>query len=101
MKDEIPDLLDSLAKRLCARRALKPLWRFLGAYFSINGLTDGWHQCYDALRDLRSLCGSDLQADELRDLNLLINKIGQMLEKQAFVEDLQNDITRSLPNTQA
>jgi hypothetical protein len=101
MNDEIPKLLESLAERLCARRALKPLWRFLGAYFSINGLTDGWHQCYNALRDVRALCGGDLQPDELSDLNLLINRIGQMLEKQGFVEDLQNDITRSFPTTEA
>ena len=96
MKDEIPQLLDSLAERFCERRALKPLWRFLSAYFSINGLTDGWEQCYDALRDVRSLCGGDLLPDEFKDLNLLINRIGQMLDKQAFIEDLQNDIMQGI-----
>jgi hypothetical protein len=82
MADDIPSLLDSIAIRLCERRALKPLWRFLSAYFSLNGLTDRWHDCYDALRDVRALCGNDLQPDKLRDINLLINKIGQLLEKQ-------------------
>jgi hypothetical protein len=84
MKDEIPQLFHSLAERFCERRALKPLWRFLSAYFSLNGLTDGWTQGYDALRDVRSLCRRELQPGEARDLNLLINRIGQMLDKQAF-----------------
>jgi hypothetical protein len=96
MKNEIPELFDSLAEKFCQRRALKPLWRFLSAYFSINGATDGWAQCYDALRDVRSLCGRELRPDEARDLNLLINRIGQMLAKQKFVEGLQNEITRDV-----
>ncbi len=96
MKDEIPQLLDSLAERFCERRALKPLWRFLSAYFSINGLTDGWEQCYDTLRDVRSLCGGDLRPDEAKDLNLLINRIGQMLDKQTLIRDIQNDIERGI-----
>jgi hypothetical protein len=53
-------------------------------------------RCYDALRDVRSLCGDDSNADELKDLNLLINRIGQMLDKRAFIEDLQNDITQNV-----
>ena len=89
---DIPALLDSVADRLCERRALQPLWRFLGAYFSLNGLTNGWHQCYDSLRDVRALCGDKLQPGELRDINLLINRIGQMLDKQEFIGELQEDI---------
>ena len=96
MNDNIPLLLDSLAARLCQRRALMPLWRFLSAYFSLNGLTDGWQQCYDCLRDLRALCGNDLQPDELRDVNVLINRIGQMLEKQELITGIQKDIAQSL-----
>jgi hypothetical protein len=97
MSDDIAKLLDSLADRLCQRRALKPLWRFLSAYFAPNGLTDGWAQCYDALRDVRALCGSELQPEERRDLDLLINRVGQLLTKHEFVQNLQNDIIRSLP----
>lgn len=99
MDDDIPQLLDSVAVRLCERRALKPLWRFLGAYFALNGLTDGWHDCYEALRDVRALCGSDLQPDELRDINFLINRIGQMLEKHDFLEELKGDIADAFPVT--
>ena len=96
MNEEITQLLNSLAERFCERRALKPLWRFLSAYFALNGLTDGWEDCYNSLRDVRSLCGSDLRPDEARDLNVLINRIGQMLDRQNFISELQSDIEHGI-----
>ena len=97
MNEEIPKLLDSLADRLWQRKALRPLWRYLTAYYSVNGMTDGWHQCYDSLRDFRALCRDDLQPDELQDTNLLINKIGVMLQRQETITELQQGIIDSFP----
>ena len=82
MNEEITKLFDSLIDRLWKRKALYPLWRLLTASYCLNGLTDGWHQCYDCLRDFRALCRDRLESDELHDTNVLINKIGQMLDKQ-------------------
>jgi hypothetical protein len=82
VNEEITSLLDSLANRLWQRKALYPLWRFLSAYYSLNGLTDGWNHCYDSLRDFRALCRDKLEPEELRETNLLINRIGQMLQRE-------------------
>ena len=82
MKTEIQKLMASLSERLCERKALKSLFRFLGAYFAINGLTDGWEDCLTALKDLRALCRDDLKPDELDDVNKLINLIHRMLDSR-------------------
>jgi len=95
MDAEIPKLLDSLVDRLWKRRALYPLWRFLSAYYSVNGLTDGWSLCYDTLKDCRALCRDKLSPEELQDLNLLINKIGQMLQKLETIGEIQQDIVKT------
>ena len=100
MNEEITTLLDSLVDRLWQRKALRPLWRFLGAYYSLNGLTDGWHQCYDGLRDFPHSVRDELQPDEIRDTNLLINRIGQMLQRQETIGEIQQDIIKSFPKDQ-
>jgi hypothetical protein len=97
VNEEIPKLLDSLADRLWQRKVLHPLWRYLSAYYSVNGMTDGWHQCYDCLRDFRALCRDKLQPDELQDTNSLINKIGVMLQRQETITELQQDIIDTFP----
>ncbi len=45
MNEEINTLLKSLADRFCERKALHCLFNFLPAFFSPNGLTDGWEEC--------------------------------------------------------
>lgn len=97
MNDEVPKLFDSLAARLCERKALKPLYHFLSAYFAINGLTDGWHSSYEELRLLRAMCRDQLAPDELRDVNTLINRIGRGLDRHVWLEDVKEDICKLLP----
>ncbi len=79
MNDEIPKLLESLADRFCNRRAYSCLLRFMPAYFSPNGLTDGWEDCHTALADTRALCRDELQPDEEKDLHRAMNIIDRML----------------------
>jgi hypothetical protein len=49
------------------------------AYFSPNGLTDGWHLCRDALKDTRALCKDDLKEDERKDIHHAIVILDKML----------------------
>lgn len=79
MNDELPKLLESLADRFCERRAYSCLLRFMPAYFSANGLTDGWEDCRTALADTRALCRDELTPDEERDLHRAMNHIDRML----------------------
>ena len=79
MNDELLKLLKSLADRFCERRAYSCLLRFMPAYFSPNGLTDGWEDCRTALADTRALCRDDLKSDEEEDLHRAMNIIDQML----------------------
>ncbi len=79
MNEELPKLLESLADRLCERRAYSCLLRFMPAYFAPNGLTDGWELCRTALADTRALCRDELESDEARDLHNAMNMIDRML----------------------
>jgi hypothetical protein len=62
----------------------------------LNGLTDGWHECYDALRDFRAACRDQLLPDELKDTNRLINRIGIMLDRQDTIASIQNSIIEDM-----
>ena len=77
--DEFWGIMNSVADRLCERRAYKCLLRFMPAYFSPNGLTDGWHLCRDALKDTRALCKDDLKEDERKDIHHAIVILDKML----------------------
>jgi hypothetical protein len=79
---EIARLLDSLADRFCARRALYCLLRFLPAYFAPNGLTDGWEECRTALADTRALCKDRMTPDEAEDVHKAIVLIDRMLSER-------------------
>lgn len=79
MSDDLNKILNSLADRFCERRAYKCLFRFLPAYYSPNGLTDGWECCRKALADTRALCRDDLKEDEIADINKAMNIIDGML----------------------
>ncbi|MEA3428248.1 MAG: hypothetical protein U9Q84_03290 [Thermodesulfobacteriota bacterium] len=80
--DEFWDIMKSVADRLCKRRAYNCLFRFLPAYFAPNGLTDGWEQCRDTLKDTRALCRDDLTENEKRDLHRATNIIDRMLSNR-------------------
>ncbi len=79
MNEELNQILASLADRFCERRAYKCLFRYMPAYFSPNGLTDGWELCQESLKDTRALCKGELLEDEAKDLNRAINLIDRML----------------------
>ncbi len=79
MKKNLPIILESLADRFCERRAYNCLLYFMSAYFSPNGLTDGWEDCRNALANTRALCRDDLKPDEEEDLHTAMNIIDRML----------------------
>jgi hypothetical protein len=82
MTNDISKLLESLADRFCKRRAYKCLLHFMPAYFSPNGLTDGWEDCRKYLSKTRALCRDDLKIDEEDDLHSAMNFIDRMLENR-------------------
>ncbi len=77
--DELYAILDSLADRLCERRAYRCLLRFMPAYFAPNGLTDGWESCREALGETRALCRDYLLDDEMEDIEKAVNLIDRVL----------------------
>lgn len=78
-KADIFAVIDALIDRWCERRALKPLRLILTAY-PPNGLTDGWHELYNALRDVRALCRDELPEADNKDINQVVFAIQEMLE---------------------
>src|SRR5690242_12369447 len=62
------EALFGAARRLidawCDRRQLGALHSMLGGYLALNGLTDGWNQFYQALRNIRAVYGPGLPVDE-------------------------------------
>jgi hypothetical protein len=71
--------LDKLIDGWCERRAIRPLQCLLRAYPRPLAHTDQKHQLLEALRDVKSLCRSDLTEDELRTLIELINTLEDSL----------------------
>lgn len=72
-------LLDGLVDHWCERRALGPLRLILQAYPLASGLTDEWHQLYQALRLIRSQYDKQLPEEEALLLGEAIVSIGQRL----------------------
>jgi hypothetical protein len=64
--------LRTLIERWCDRRCLKALHYILGPYLAFNGLTHGWGDLHVALQSVRALARTELNADELEELNELI-----------------------------
>jgi len=73
-------LIDGLIDGWCERRALNSLRRILPVYPLANGLTDGWHVLYDALRDVRAFCRDELSAEEQLKLGEAIDTVQRVLE---------------------
>ena len=71
-------VIDGLIDRWCERRALRPLRILLPAY-QLNGLTDGWVELYDALRDVRSACRDELPEVEMREINQAVMAVQKIL----------------------
>ena len=56
----------------CGRRCLKALSRILPAFLGFNGLTDGWRDLYDALRNVRAFAKDELTESEMETVSSLI-----------------------------
>ncbi len=65
-------LLRSLIDAWCDHHALKPLSRVLGPYLAFDGLTDGWGEILNALKDVRALCREDISEAEVETMEALI-----------------------------
>ena len=72
--------LDELIDGWCERRALNALRLVLPGYHSVNGLTDGWQQLYEALRDVRATCTDEFENEEREKLNQAIVGIESLLD---------------------
>jgi hypothetical protein len=71
--------LKKLADRWCERRALRPLSIFLPAYLSLNGLTDGYAQLENALKDVLALASGDITEEEKREAKRLLILVQQAI----------------------
>ena len=74
-------VIDGLLDRWCERRAPNPPRILLPAY-PPNGLTDGWHELYDALRDVRSACGDELTEVGGRRIGRAVVTVRKALENR-------------------
>jgi hypothetical protein len=70
--DEFLQGLKNLADKWCERRALRPLHRFLGGYFALNGLTDGYAELEIALKDVLAAAKPDLTDEERVEIKRLL-----------------------------
>jgi hypothetical protein len=77
---ELFTILEELVDGWCERRTLNALALVLPNYPALNGLTDGWHQLYDALRDVRAMCKDELNNEEREKLNQAIAGIESLLD---------------------
>ena len=71
--------IDTLVDRWCDRRVLKALRIILQAYPLASGLSDEWHELYNALRLIRSQYGRQLPDEEADLLGAAIVSAGQRL----------------------
>ncbi len=68
---EFTQSLTDLADKWCERRALRALHHFLGGYFALNGLTDGYAALEVALKDVLAFASAELTAEEQMELKRL------------------------------
>ncbi|CAA6678054.1 Unannotated [Lentimonas sp. CC4] len=67
-----------LSDSLCDRRDLKSLSILIPGILSQNGLTDGWHDFYDSLIELKQMRRKDLTEIELSSLLHLISLVAEI-----------------------
>ncbi|MFL5574905.1 MAG: hypothetical protein ACJ79S_02905 [Gemmatimonadaceae bacterium] len=63
-ESRLAELLRALVEGWCERRALEPLAVLLPAYLAFNGLTDGWHDLWQAVNSVRGLSPEALTDEE-------------------------------------
>ena len=79
MPEELLTILKELSDCWCEKKQLGPLSKYLPGYLALNGLTDGWCHCQDALKDVRALYRDQISAEELKQVNKAINLIDRMI----------------------
>ena len=80
--DENLAALRQLIERWCDERELSALSLLLPGYLSLNGLTDGWVNLYDALKSTRSLGHGALSESDWSLLNDLIHWTEQIVYRR-------------------
>lgn len=75
--------LRELINAWCQRRELRPLARLLPAYVGNNGLTDGYGDLRNAVRDTYALCRDQLPSIELESLRDVERELDSMLSQRA------------------
>ena len=80
--DENLAALRQLIERWCDERKLGALSLLLPGYLSLNGLTDGWANLYDALKSTRSLGHEALNESDWSLLNDLIHWTEQIVYRR-------------------
>lgn len=72
MNHDLTQRLKMLTEQWCERRALKPLCHFLPAYFSLNGLTDGYSAFAEGIRDTLAFAKDEITEEEKTELRSLL-----------------------------
>jgi hypothetical protein len=65
--------LRALIDRLCDERRFAPLGRILPGYLAFNGMSDGWHEMFNALKASRGLGADAFTPADWEVLNDLIH----------------------------
>ncbi|MFL5237387.1 MAG: hypothetical protein ACJ8EL_07240 [Rhizomicrobium sp.] len=71
--------LRTMIERWCDERKLRPLMLILPGYLSLNGLTDGWANLYEALKATRGLGYETFSPADWDSLNDLIHATETMV----------------------
>jgi hypothetical protein len=80
--DENLVALQLLIERWCDKRKLGALSCLLPGYLSLNGLTDGWANLYDALKSTRALGHEAFSPSDWDLLNDLIHWTEQIVYRR-------------------
>jgi hypothetical protein len=70
--DEFLQGLKGLSDKWCERHAIRALHHFLGGYFALNGLTDGYAALGVALKDVLAFAGTEITEEEKAELKRLL-----------------------------
>jgi hypothetical protein len=81
-QEEYFAVLRQMIERWCDERKLGALSLLLPGYLSLNGLTDGWVNLYDALKSTRSLGHDAFSPSDWGLLNDLIHEAEQIVYRR-------------------
>ena len=79
---DLHKLLETLADRMCERRAYSCLLRFMPAYFAPDGTENGRSECQRALEETLFECQDELLPLERNDLEEALLIISQLNNEQ-------------------